>query len=82
MLVALSYRDTDFGGKRNNYNLPVNDEDLDRQEIPNKLKTIMKSQSNLNSNEQKRKKKNKKKNFKKAAGICSFFLFFFFYSAH
>lgn len=63
-------KDTDLaiGGKRNKlYNLPVNDEDLDRQDIPNKLKTIMKSRSDVQNSEQTRKKKNKKKKFKKAA---------------
>lgn len=63
--------DLDFqsGGKRRKFgNLPVNEEDLDKQEVPRKLKEIIQSKNAFKTAEAETKGKvSKKKKFRKAA---------------
>ncbi|KAL4239293.1 hypothetical protein ACF0H5_000110 [Mactra antiquata] len=61
--------DSAFGIGRNKLqNLPVKDDDLDRQEMPRKLKDMLHNRSNLHGNIDKKKTKVKnKKKMKKAA---------------
>lgn len=68
------FSDFNIEGSRNKLgNLPVNDEDLDRQEIPRKARDIAKSRQNIGRKQIKDKKKKNRK-IKVATGL--YFAFF------